>query len=190
MDIEVEQKFPVADVESLERQLAALGAGKAATDEQVDCYYAHPTRDFARSDEALRLRRAGPRNYVTYKGPKLDASTKTRQEIELELPRGEEAADGAARLLEVLGFRLVADVEKRRVHYTLDWQGQQIVVSLDRVETLGDFVELEIMASEKNVKEAQSAIASLASRLGLSNSERRSYLELRLGGVRAAEKKP
>jgi adenylate cyclase class 2 len=181
MSIEVEQKFPVADAAALARQLAELGAVEGSTDQQVDCYYAHPARDFARTDEALRLRRVGPRNYVTYKGPKLDAATKTRREIELELPRGEEAAENAARLLEVLGFHLVADVGKRRIHHTVAWEGQAVEVSLDRVEGLGDFVELEVMASKDKVDAARSAIASFAARLGLANSERRSYLELLLG---------
>jgi adenylate cyclase class 2 len=186
MAIEVEQKFPVADVETIKRKLTALGATPGATDSQVDCYYAHPVRDFALSDEALRLRRVGPRNFVTYKGPKLDAHTKTRQEIELELPRGEEAAENAARLLEMLGFRLVADVGKRRTHHGLAWQGRQVEILLDHVEGLGDFVELEIMADDGNVDDARSAIGSLAAELGLRNSERRSYLELRLGRARAA----
>ncbi|HEX5444841.1 MAG TPA: class IV adenylate cyclase [Pirellulales bacterium] len=188
MALEVEQKFPVEDVAALRAKLAALGAINGATDEQVDCYYAHPTRDFARTDEALRLRRVGPRNYVTYKGPKLDASTKTQREIELELPRGEAAAKNAAALFEALGFRLVADVEKRRAHSALTWQGHEITVSIDRIETLGDFVELEIIADEQTLDAARQAIATLAANLGLTGSERRSYLELRLGSVRAVER--
>jgi adenylate cyclase, class 2 len=180
MAIEVEQKFRVADVPALERRLTALGGAAGATELQVDSYFAHPQRDFAQTDEALRLRRVGQRNYVTYKGPKLDASTKTRHEIELELPSGEGAARDAAKLLELLAFARVADVCKRRVHYTLSWQGRQIDVSLDQVEGLGDFVELEIMASGADVDAARDAIRSLAGRLDLSNSERRSYLELLL----------
>lgn len=180
MAIEVEQKFRVADTDGLRRQLLALGASSGQTDLQVDSYFAHPQRDFARTDEALRLRRVGSRNYVTYKGPKLDASTKTRREIEIELESGERAAHDAAKLLEALAFQPVADVCKRRDHFTLSWQGRPIGVSLDHVESLGDFVELEIMADPHNVDEARTAIASLAGRLNLSNSERRSYLELLL----------
>jgi ABC-type sulfate transport system permease component len=45
-----------------------------------------------RYDEAFRLRRVGERNYMTYKGPKLDATTKSRPEEEVRL------ADGAAAL--------------------------------------------------------------------------------------------
>ena len=58
---------------------------------QVDQYFAHPARDFAQTDEALRLRRVGKQNFITYKGSKIDATTKTRREIELPLAPGEEA---------------------------------------------------------------------------------------------------
>jgi adenylate cyclase class 2 len=190
MTIEVEQKFRAGDLESLARQLQVLGAGPGETQLQVDHYYAHPVRDFAKTDEALRLRRIGPRNYVTYKGPKLDTSTKTRPEIEIELEAGEPAAQNAARLLEALAFRRVAEVRKRRVHCTLPWQDQRIGVSLDQVEGLGDFVELEVMAGPDNVDAARAAIASLAARLDLSNSERRSYLELLADGQRPAAAGP
>jgi adenylate cyclase, class 2 len=180
MTIEVEQKFRVADALSLERQLAALGASKGATDLQVDSYFGHPLRDFGSTDEALRLRRVGLRNYLTYKGPKLDAVTKTRREIEIPLADGERAAHDAAKLLEALSFKPIADVCKRRLHYTLLWQDRQVTVSLDQIEGLGDFVELEIMATGDNMDEARRAIGSLARRLHLSNGERRSYLELLL----------
>jgi adenylate cyclase class 2 len=180
MAIEVEQKFRVADVPSLRRQLAALGASEGATDLQVDSYFAHPTRDFGFSDEALRLRRVGLHNYLTYKGPKLDAVTKTRREIEIAMADGERVAHDAAKLLEALSFKRVADVCKCRLHYTLVWQNREVEVSLDHIEGLGDFVELEVMATRHNVDEAREAIAGLAERLNLSNSERRSYLELLL----------
>ena len=178
MPLEVEQKFPVSDIAALERQLAALGAAHQETVEQVDCYFAHPGRDFARSDEALRLRRVGPLNFITYKGPKLDRITKTRREIEIEFAAGGENASAAAELLESLGFTPVGEVRKRRVHSTVCWQGREIGVSLDEVDGLGNFVELEIMAGQGDVDEARRSLASLADRLGLTNSERRSYLEL------------
>ena len=50
--------------------------------EQVDRYFAHPCRDFARTDEALRLRRDGDDVAITWKGPRIDAATKTRRESE------------------------------------------------------------------------------------------------------------
>ena len=85
MRYEVEQKFPVADMRAIREGLAALGAEVAAPQEEVDLYFAHPVRDFAATDEALRLRQKGPQNRITYKGPKIDTTTKTRREIELPL---------------------------------------------------------------------------------------------------------
>ena len=180
MPIEVEQKFPVADLDGLQRHLTALGLEQQETVNQADCYFAHPLRDFARTDEALRLRQVGELNYITYKGPKLDATTKTRREIEIPLASGTTAATEAASLLEVLGFTRVAEVRKRRIHSTLRWQDREISVSLDYIAELGDFVELEIVTSQQDMAAARECLSSLASRLGLTNSQRLSYLELLL----------
>jgi adenylate cyclase class 2 len=180
MAIEVEQKFRVRDVVELERRLQALGAEHLETAEQTDRYFAHPSRDFAQTDEALRLRRIGEFNFITYKGPKLDATTKTRREIEVGLANGQPAAADAAELLSAIGFTTVAEVCKRRQDYRITWQGQPIGVSLDEVAELGDFVELEIVTSSDEVDRARQSLASLAAELDLRNGERRSYLELLL----------
>lgn len=177
---EVEQKFPVADLAEMQAKLLDLGAEVSEPRLEVDCYYAHPARDFAATDEALRIRRVGRANRITYKGPKIDRTTKTRQEIELELPPEEAGASAWANLLEVLGFRPVAEVRKRRRKALVPWQGRRVEVSLDDVEQVGTFAELELMAGAGDVEAARGCIASLAGHLGLSESERRSYLELLL----------
>src|SRR6185295_14932137 len=107
MSFEVEQKFPVTDLPALEARLAGVGAREEKVLSQVDQYFAHPARDFARTDEALRIRRVDAENLVTYKGPKLDAATKTRREIELPLAPGDQGAKSFAELLQALGFRPV-----------------------------------------------------------------------------------
>ena len=181
MKYEVEQKFPVADMAEVEAALAACGAAISETRREVDVYYAHPARDFATTDEALRIRRVGTANRITYKGPKLDATTKTRREIELELPPQEEGAAAWAGLLEALGFQPVAEVRKRRRKAMVSWQDRRVEVSLDDVDGLGTFVELELMADDDvGIEAAKACIASLADHLGLSGSERRSYMELLL----------
>jgi adenylate cyclase class 2 len=177
---EVEAKFPLADLPRLERELAALGAVFGPEVSQVDRYYAHPARDFAQTDEALRIRRVGDANFVTYKGPKLDPQTKTRRELELVLPSGEEGAEQFAALLEALGFRPVAEVRKRRRHAKLLWQEFPFEIARDEVEGVGRFVELEVSAGPDTLDAARSALAALAERLGLYGGERRSYLELLL----------
>lgn len=94
---EVELKYPVADVAALEARLASLGASWHGVSEQVDRYFNHPSRDFAVTDEALRLRSTPAGVAVTWKGPRLDTTAKTRREIELPLV---ESAVPAAEVVE------------------------------------------------------------------------------------------
>jgi adenylate cyclase class 2 len=121
--LEVEMKFPVADFTPLERRLREWGALPAESIEEADHYFSAPDRDFARTDEALRLRRIGPANYVTYKGPKRDAQTKTRAEIEVPLAEGDQVATDFMRVLTHLGYRAVAVVRKRRRIFHLKRDG-------------------------------------------------------------------
>ncbi len=176
--MEVEQKFPVEDLAIVESRLRDLGASVSGPKREADLYYAHPARDFAATDEALRIRRSGGANWITYKGPKIDATTKTRREIELPLPEGPEGHASWASLIEALGFRPVVEVSKERRKALVAWEGRQVEVSLDRVDNVGTFVELELVTDADDVTPAKTCIASLAERLGLSASERRSYLEL------------
>lgn len=182
MKFEVEHKYPVRDAAALEAQLGRLGAVPGEPQFQIDCYYAHPARDFAATDEALRIRRVGQANYVTYKGPKLDPATKTRREIELPLAPGAQAAADFALLLDALGFRPVAEVRKRRRRAEIHWEGRHVEAALDDVDGLGLFLELELPADDRTLDEARACVASLARALGLARGERRSYLELLLAG--------
>ena len=178
--IEVEHKYPVSNRAVLKQRLLDLGAVAETIHLQVDRYYAHPARDFAATDEALRIRRIGEQNFVTYKGPKLDATTKTRREIELPLSAHESGAADFAALLDALGFKVVAEVRKERSTLHLDWQGRKVELALDEVQDVGSFIELELVVEESEVPQAKAALAGLAKRLELTGSERRSYLELLL----------
>ena len=180
MKYEVEQKFPVSDVAALEARLTMMGAKIGQRKAEVDLYLAHPARDFSQTDEALRIRRQGTSNWITYKGPKIDRTTKTRREIELSLPPGEESAAAWVGLLEALGFLPVAEVHKVRRKFEIRWQDRRAEGCLDDVEGLGSFAELELIVEEADVEAAKARIASLAEGLGFEVSERRSYLELLL----------
>lgn len=179
MHYEVEQKFPIADAEAVAREFESLGARWRAAREEVDTYYAHPARDFAATDEALRIRRVGAQCCMTYKGPKVDATTKTRRE--LEIPLDADRAGDWAELLAALGFRPVGEVRKQRRKGEVPWRGRAVEASLDEVQGLGAFVELELLADEDQLDAAREHLAALAAELGLAGSERRSYLELVLG---------
>jgi adenylate cyclase, class 2 len=180
MQLEIEQKFPVGDLAQLRLSLAALGAVFVQPVNQVDLYFRHPTRDFASTDEALRLRQAGEDNCITYKGPKIDAQTKTRREIELPLEPGQASFNSWSELLLILGFAKVREVAKTRTHGSLAWEGGEIVVALDQVAGLGTYLELEILADEKLLESAKKRLISLATKLALEHPERRGYLDLLL----------
>jgi adenylate cyclase, class 2 len=177
MNIEVEQKHRIDDPAALERRLNDFGAILQAPIDQIDEYFAHPCRDFAKTDEALRIRSVGAEHFVTYKGPKLDAATKSRRELELPL-----AADRTefAELLAALGFASVLTVRKTRRPFELEHSGQSVHGAWDSIDGLGEFVELELTADESTLEAAKAVVASLAGELELGPSERRSYLELLL----------
>jgi adenylate cyclase class 2 len=178
--LEIEAKYPVTDFAPIKQQLLAWGATMDAPREDVDQYFNAPDRDFARTDEALRLRTIGSANYVTYKGPKTDAQTKTRTEIEVPFAPGGLPATQLAQLLQHLGYRPVAIVRKRRVVGHLKRDGFALEVCLDEVDRVGKFVEVEIVADESALDAGRAVLLHTAAALGLTNSERRSYLEMLL----------
>jgi len=184
---EVELKVR-ADHDRVRERLAALGATDAGGVRQVDTYYDAPHRDFASTDEALRLRRettvdgasevdtgaAGDETTtkLTYKGPLVEAESKTRREHET-------AVDDAATegILDGLGFEPAATVEKHRRFFEYDGY----TVTLDDVDGLGAFVEVETEV-ETNVETAREGAAAVLADLGLDADEqiRTSYLGLLL----------
>jgi adenylate cyclase class 2 len=178
--VEVEMKFPIHDWADLVRKLATWGGKKHETVHEEDHYFNAPDRDFAQTDEALRLRRVGSANYLTYKGPKKDPQTKTRLEVEVPLAPGHESAQALTLLLERLGYRPVAVVEKERRVLELSKGGFSLTVCLDEVKNVGRFVELEILVPDDQQDSARKVILATAAELGLDQSERRSYLELLL----------
>ena len=185
---EVELKLR-ADHETVRAALDDAGASPDSRVRQVDTYYDAPHREFAETDEALRLRRetqepaeeSDPDRHptttteLTYKGPLVEAESKTREEHETVVADG----DAAAAILAGLGFDPAAVVEKDRTFFEVDGY----TLSLDRVDGLGEFVEIEGEAarSEDVADVRDGAIAALR-RLGLDPDDqiRTSYLGLLL----------
>jgi adenylate cyclase class 2 len=177
--LEIEQKYRVADHAPIEAALAQLGATISEPSVQVDCYYAHPQRNFAQTDEAFRIRAVGAENYLTYKGPKLDATTKSRVEHEVRFADGPDALAALGEILRNLSFTPASIVRKTRRTAELTRDGFAVQVALDDVRKLGTFVELEIAISDDaQADAAKTTLAQLAADLGLTDVERRSYLEL------------
>jgi adenylate cyclase class 2 len=179
MGFEVEVKYRSVDHDRLISALADRGADAEPAITHEDVYLNHPSRDFAVTNEAFRIRRIGEENRITYKGPRRSGPTKTREEIEIELTSGEQAFTELFRLFDCLGFRPVATIKKSRTPFRLTRDSWRIEVVLDRAEGLGDFVEIETLAAtETDLPAAQAAVLALASELGLTEVEPRSYLRM------------
>ena len=180
MKYEVEQKFRVDDLSALLHMLQQRNLALGEPIEQVDRYFNHPSRDFAQTDEALRIRSVGDRNWMTFKGPKLAGATKTRRELEFPIADGHAAAEQMAELLQLLSFRPTAVVRKRRQGVHLEQAGRAFEILLDHVDQVGQFVEIETLAEQDELSAAQAALLALAGEFGLGQPERRSYLEMLL----------
>jgi adenylate cyclase class 2 len=174
---EVEVKVP-ADNAAVRSRLEANGAEYLGAVSQTDTYYDAPDRDFASTDEALRIRRevpdeGAPGARLTYKGPLVDPASKTREEAETTLTD----ADEMAAILAELGYEPAATVEKERERYTL----AGFDVTLDRVAGLGEYVEVET-ETETAVDDAREAAFDVLRDLGLDPADqvRTSYLGLSL----------
>ncbi|WP_226041328.1 class IV adenylate cyclase [Natrinema sp. DC36] len=176
---EVEVKVP-ADLEAVRDRLEALEATPRGAVVQVDTYYDAPHREFAETDEALRIRSERPEDApdetrVTYKGPLVDDESKTREEAETSVA-DRETMDA---ILANLGFEPAATVRKDRERFTLEGY----TVTLDSVDDVGEYVEVETdVDGEAELEAAREGAYDVLERLGLDPDDqlRTSYLGLLL----------
>ena len=170
--LEIEIKSYCDDHDAVIKKLNALGARHGGIRKERDLYLNHPSRDFRETGEALRLRQVDDDNVIlTYKGPRLSTVAKTRREEEVAV------ADFESMLMicTLLGFTPSGTVVKEREIFILD----DVDICIDRVEGIGNFVELEMKGTDH--ERIESELFHLANELGLNRFERKSYLELKYG---------
>lgn len=164
------------EFDSIKGHLSKLKAVKIKTERQEDTYFNAPHRDFAITDEALRIRKIPDGDnlevFITYKGAKIDKSSKTRQEFEV----GVEDSEITKNIFESLGFKPVATVVKDRDIYEFE----DFIITLDTVKKAGIFVEIEKdLKDDEDFDETLKDIFKLYEKLGITDGfERKSYLEL------------
>jgi len=130
--LEVEIKVRV-NHNQIEEKLEELKATFIKEVKQEDTYFKHPCWNFKDRDEALRIREEGNIFFLTFKGPKLDKKIKVRKEVQLQVE------PEIFELLKDIGFSELKRIRKRRKFY----QWKNLKVCLDKVEGLGDFMEIE-----------------------------------------------
>lgn len=165
----------------MEKLLSALGFIKGPAVSEQDVYYNGSDRDFRKTDEALRIRAhkdmvtGSEKNALTYKGPKMGSESQTRKELEVSFEDPAEMRE----LLSALGYSPVLEVQKLRKTYHLG----DITACIDQVDSLGDYLELEKLVSDKkDYPEAVGELYKWLPKLGIPESAltQHSYLELLL----------
>nr|MDO8113813.1 class IV adenylate cyclase [Candidatus Sigynarchaeota archaeon] len=180
--LEIEIKVKILSIEAMASALEKLGAKFDCDLVHEDYYFDKPEKagSFARTDEALRLRVSRDltkhieRHFLTYKGPKVDATTKTRVEIDVGVDDGQKVRA----ILKAAGFKeLIALIKERKSYHFED-----ISIMLDKVQHLDDpYMEVEIVAENPAMLDAtREKLFAFLQKLGIGRdaSERKSYLEL------------
>jgi adenylate cyclase class 2 len=129
---EIEVKFALPHLADLRTRLLRLGAHQLSPRTlEVNLRFDDPAGKLAEAGQVLRLRRDRAA-HLTYKAP--GPVPEERLEIDLEI----DSLEAGQRLLEALGYRLVAAYEKYREVFRLE----QGLVMLDDLP-FGHFVEIE-----------------------------------------------
>ena len=173
--IEVETKLKIDCVETIEERIKELSGDYKGEKTEIDLYFDHPDMQILSGECALRVRDASGKYRLTYKGPKKDDETTSRDEIEI----GIESASEMIKILDELGFYELCQVKKLRKTYLL----KDLIITLDDVMDLGEFIEVEGKASnDREFKEKKDEIFKLLKKLRLSTDaiSQRSYLEMLL----------
>lgn len=168
-EVEVKYRVSCQQLQAIRDALQRLNLKPIGLFEEVDDYYAHPCKDLMASDEALRVRSSGGRVTLTYKGPRYGLDFKERVEVNVEV------LGDISGLLELLGFRKALSVRKLREYF----DGGNIQVTLDVVDELGCFVEVEAKGVSVEM------IRDIIAKLGLPESSRvdETYAEMLLKRV-------
>ena len=169
--LEIELKVQVDTLAPIREQLNKRNAQFSGRIHEHDIYYNAPHRDFGTTDEAMRVRYTNEHAVITYKGAKrAKYGLKAREELNTAVESGEVFEQ----ILVRLGFVKTAEVNKWRENYRLG----TAAISLDSVDELGTFVEIEVM-TDLDGPDATEQINMLAKEMGIVGSPiLASYLEL------------
>ena len=171
--LEVELKVKIPSLGPVREHLERKHAQSGGNVHEHDIYYNAPHRDFGQTDEAVRVRYTDDHAVVTYKGPKIKKfGLKAREELNFAVESGETFET----MLDRLGFTRTLEVNKWRETYRIGAAS----VSLDTVDGLGTFAEIEVIA-EDETDNPTDQIERIAKEIGVNGEPiLESYLEMLL----------
>jgi len=151
-DIEIEIKLPLENPEDVKSFLEKNGKNVARNLKQKDTYFVPSHRDFMDFEypfEWLRIRETSNGSFITYKyyHPENVARTDYCDEFESKI----ENASSLRKIFNSLNIKELVTVDKIRNSWMLDG----VEVSIDDVNSLGTFIELEAKKGFKDPKEGR-----------------------------------
>ncbi len=169
VEVELKVALPSDRVDSLRERLVAEGTRHRGPVVEEDVFFDHPSREMVTLDQAFRLRRAGKRMELTFKGARVKGNLKSRPEHNVGVDRDPTA------MLESLGFFPAATLRKTRE----SWRMGDVEVTIDHIDGVGHFAEIEALVGGD---EAGPAVEAAAADLGLLDLSpvSDSYLEIAL----------
>ena len=134
---EIEIKLRVREVSPILERIRSAGYRESvARVFEANTLYDTPQHSLREKQTLLRLRDAGGRSVITWKGPPVAGPHKNRPEIETTLG----SADAMARIFQELGYQPTFRYEKFRTEFARP--GAPGTITLDETP-IGNFLELE-----------------------------------------------
>ncbi|MCJ7450237.1 MAG: class IV adenylate cyclase [Candidatus Nanohaloarchaeota archaeon QJJ-9] len=162
-EVEVKVQVDEEEVEETKKKIKELGGEKIEEIVEKDLYFTSPVRDFMETNECLRIRRRPDYKELTYKGKSNEAMKEKDQFWKSELDIPIEDVEKVRSLLVSIGCKELVDVVKHRQKFELE--GKEI--TLDKVNSVGWFLEVESEVEEEKVEEAVEENQELVKKLGL-----------------------
>lgn len=148
---EVEVKILNIDRKQVEEKLRSLGAEKEFDGEIHALFFDFPDKSITDSQGMLRLRKAGDRTQLTFKGVISSTETKIRDEREVEVSD----FDTAKEILESMGLSVWLEMKKHRTTYSLPDAHFELDKHHDQYEFVPEFLEIEAAGPDTVYKYAQ-----------------------------------
>jgi len=170
MNIEIEIKIEVEDLEAIKEKMPGFGK-LIKSIRQIDDYYVPCHRDFFAQKphpvEWLRIRTNPDKVVFEYDksvGKGADGLQEYAKEYETEISRPEEFK----KILGFLDFKKVITVDKKRQY----WNCGKFEIALDDVKGLGSFMEVEAKSNFDNPAKAREECISFLKNFGIEISEK------------------
>ncbi len=166
LQLEIEAKYKISTEQrsTIDQYIKSNNFVPKKVVREADTYYSRPDIDFMVTKECLRIRRSDTYSELTYKPGSTKEMQATglfwKQELDIDVTGQEEKMHSF--LLAIGSIELVTVPKERRA-----FKKGKVVLALDEIKGLGTFLEIEIITSKDDKKQALKEIESMAKLLKL-----------------------